>query len=193
MSLVVPVPSESFDVDLEDGAQISVRRHGNRDGVRLTVTHGNGFAADAYLPFWQLLTPTYDVLVFDFRNHGQNSPAEPANHTYAQLSRDLERVRDAIDSRLGRKTTVGIFHSMSGRAAMKHAIEVGWRWDALMLFDPPNVPPSIIRATRRWKSSRSGSRNGRSTAAAGLPRSTNWPPNILGRAPPRAGRPERTS
>ena len=43
--------------------------------------------------------------------------------------------------RLGRKTTVGIFHSMSGRTAMKHAIEIGWRWDALMLFDPPNVPP----------------------------------------------------
>jgi pimeloyl-ACP methyl ester carboxylesterase len=30
---------------------------------------------------------------------------------------------------------------MSGRAAMKHAIEIGWRWDALVLFDPPNVPP----------------------------------------------------
>ena len=24
---------------------------------------------------------------------------------------------------------------------MKHAIEIGWRWDALMLFDPPDVPP----------------------------------------------------
>jgi pimeloyl-ACP methyl ester carboxylesterase len=24
---------------------------------------------------------------------------------------------------------------------MKHAIEIGWRWDALVLFDPPNVPP----------------------------------------------------
>ena len=30
---------------------------------------------------------------------------------------------------------------MSARTAMKHAIEIGWRWDALMLFDPPNVPP----------------------------------------------------
>ena len=57
MSFVVPVPSESFDVELEDGAKIRVRRHGNPAGVRLTVTHGNGFAADAYLPFWQLLTP----------------------------------------------------------------------------------------------------------------------------------------
>ena len=126
---------------MEDGAKIRVRRHGNPDGVRLTVTHGNGFAADAYLPFWQLLTPNYDVLVFDFRNHGQNIPVEPANHTYAQLARDLERVLQAIDARLGKKPTAGIFHSMSGRAAMKHAIEIGWRWDALVLFDPPNVPP----------------------------------------------------
>src|SRR2546421_13011538 len=90
MSLIVPVPSESFDVDLEDGAKIRVRRHGNPNGVRLTVTHGNGFAADAYLPFWQLLTPRYDVLVFDFRNHGQNVPAEPATHNYTQFAWDLQ-------------------------------------------------------------------------------------------------------
>ena len=142
MNFVVPPPRETFDVALEDGAKIRVRRHGNRDGVRLTVTHGNGFAADAYLPFWQQLTPNYDVLVFDFRNHGQNIPVEPANHNYAQLSRDLERVLDAIESRLGKKTTIGIFHSMSARTAMKHAIETGWRWHGLVLFDPPNVPPT---------------------------------------------------
>jgi pimeloyl-ACP methyl ester carboxylesterase len=141
MSFVVPTPSETFDVALEDGAKILIRRHGNRDGLRLTVTHGNGFAADAYLPFWELLTPNYDVLVFDFRNHGQNVPVEPSHHTYAQLARDLDRVIDAIGARLGRKTTVGIFHSMSARTAMKHAIEIGWRWDGLVLFDPPNVPP----------------------------------------------------
>jgi pimeloyl-ACP methyl ester carboxylesterase len=142
MNFVVPAPSETFDIALEDGASIRIRRHGNRDGMRLAVTHGNGFAADAYLPFWQLLTPRYDVLVFDFRNHGQNVPVEPANHNYAQLSRDLDRVLDGIKSRLGKKTTVGVFHSMSARAAMKDAIEIGWRWDALVLFDPPNVPPT---------------------------------------------------
>jgi pimeloyl-ACP methyl ester carboxylesterase len=42
---------------------------------------------------------------------------------------------------LGNKPTAGIFHSMSARTAMKHAIEIGWRWDALVLFDPPDVPP----------------------------------------------------
>ena len=138
MNLVVPAARCSFDVELEDGAAIRVRRHGNPDGVRLTVTHGNGFAADVYLPFWQQLAPRYDLLVFDFRNHGQNIPVEPANHNYAQMSRDLERVLQAIDSQLGAKPTVGIFHSMSARTAMKHAIEIGWRWDGLVLFDPPN-------------------------------------------------------
>jgi pimeloyl-ACP methyl ester carboxylesterase len=141
MSFVVPTPSETIEVALTDGAHIRVRRHGNAGGLRLLVTHGNGFAADGYLPFWQRLTPRYDVLVFDFRNHGQNVPVEPAHHNYAQLARDLDRVLDAIEARFGSKTTVGVFHSMSGRAAMKHAIELGWRWDALMLFDPPNVPP----------------------------------------------------
>jgi pimeloyl-ACP methyl ester carboxylesterase len=105
------------------------------------VTHGNGFAADAYYPYWQHLLPKFDVLVFDFRNHGQNVPVEPSNHHYAQLSRDLERVVQEVRAKLGVKKTAGIFHSMSARTAMKHAIEIGWRWDALMLFDPPDVPP----------------------------------------------------
>ena len=141
MNLSVPVPSQSFDVDLEDGAKIKVRRYGNPAGMRLIVSHGNGFAIDGYFPFWQYFTSRHDVLVHDFRNHGQNIPVMPANHNYAQMSRDLECVLDAADIRLGRKTTVGIFHSMSARTAMKHAIERGWRWDALVLFDPPNVPP----------------------------------------------------
>jgi pimeloyl-ACP methyl ester carboxylesterase len=141
MKLAVPAPLETFEVELEDAARVKVRRHGDRNGARVMVSHGNGFAADAYLPFWQQLTPNYEVLVFDFRNHGQNVPAEPPNHNYAQFTRDLERVLDAVEARLGKKKTAGIFHSMSARAAMKHALEIGWRWDALVLFDPPNVPP----------------------------------------------------
>jgi pimeloyl-ACP methyl ester carboxylesterase len=141
MRLEIPAPHMTFDVALEDGAKIRMRRHGNPDGTRLLITHGNGFAADAYLPYWQLLAPAYDLLVFDFRNHGQNIPVEPANHSYEQFVRDLERIIQTVNARLDRKPTAGIFHSMSGRTAMKHAIEVGWRWDALVLFDPPNVPP----------------------------------------------------
>src|SRR5262245_34660494 len=140
MHFEIPAPRQTFDVPLEDGARIRMRRHGNRDGVRLLITHGNGFATDAYYPYWRHLAPNFDLLVFDFRNHGQNVPVEPANHTYEQLSRDLERVVRETRSRLGERRTVGIFHSMSGRTAMKHAVEIGWAWDALLLFDPPNVP-----------------------------------------------------
>ena len=72
---------------------------------------------------------------------GRTSRSSPPNHHYAQLSRDLERVVQEVKAQLGAKKTAGIFHSMSARTAMKHAIEIGWRWDALMLFDPPDVPP----------------------------------------------------
>jgi pimeloyl-ACP methyl ester carboxylesterase len=141
MRLEVPAPHETFEVALEDGARIKVRRHGRADGVRLFLSHGNGFAIDGYLPYWQHFLAAYDVIVFDFRNHGQNVPVTPANHTYAQLARDLERVYQDVCARLGSRKSVGIFHSMSGRTAMKHAIEIAFRWDALVLFDPPNVPP----------------------------------------------------
>ena len=66
-----------------------------RDGMRLSVTHGNGFASDAYLPFWQQFLPAFDVLVFDFRNHGQNVPVNPPIITTNNSSRDLERVMQA--------------------------------------------------------------------------------------------------
>ena len=141
MIFELPIPHAILNVELDDGAIIRVRRHGNPDGVRVLLSHGNGFAADAYFPYWRHLLDRYDLALFDFRNHGQNTPVEPSHHTYEQLSRDLERVVQRVSSQLGSKTTVGIFHSMSARTAMKHAIEIGWRWDALMLFDPPDVPP----------------------------------------------------
>lgn len=141
MVFELPAPNLVFDVDLDDGAKIRVRRHGNPDGARILMSHGNGFAIDAYYPFWRHFLGDYDLMIFDFRNHGQNAPADPPNHTYAQLSRDLERIVQNIRSRLGAKKTIGLFHSMSARTAMKHAIEIGWCWDALLLFDPPDVPP----------------------------------------------------
>lgn len=141
MTFELPVPRELFEIELDDGAKIRVRRHGNPNGIRILHTHGNGFAVDAYFPYWRHFLDRYDLMVFDFRNHGQNVPVEPPHHNYAQLTRDLERVMRAVDSRFGSRETIGIFHSMSARTAMKHAIEVGWRWNALVLFDPPDVPP----------------------------------------------------
>lgn len=141
MTLTIPDPLETFDLEMDDGARIVTRRHGDPDApVRLFVSHGNGFASDGYLPFWGLLCDDFDVIVFDMRNHGQNPPSDPANHHYPQMARDMERVLTGVSGRLGAKPSVGAFHSMSARAAMKQAVENGWIWDALVLFDPPNVP-----------------------------------------------------
>jgi pimeloyl-ACP methyl ester carboxylesterase len=141
VTFVLPTPSDVFEIALDDGARIRMRRHGNPNGIRILHSHGNGFAVDAYFPYWRHFLEQYDLMVFDFRNHGQNIPVEPPHHNYAQLTRDLERVMRAVESRLGAKQSIGIFHSMSARTAMKHAIEVGWQWNALFLFDPPDVPP----------------------------------------------------
>jgi pimeloyl-ACP methyl ester carboxylesterase len=126
-----------------DGAIIRVRRHGRPGGVRLFVSNGNGFAVDGYYPFWGPLAERFDVIAFDFRNHGMNPLATSGRdgHTYAQMTLDLERIRRGVEARLGARPSVGVFHSMSARTAMKHAIELGFPWSALVLFDPPNVPP----------------------------------------------------
>ncbi|HEX5816062.1 MAG TPA: alpha/beta hydrolase [Methylomirabilota bacterium] len=149
MDIRIPAPHETFDAVMGDGAVIRVRRHGRLDaGVRLFVSHGNGFAIDGYYPFWGPLGERFEVVAFDFRNHGQNPPAASGRdgHTYAQMTLDLDRILREVTAGWSRKPSVGVFHSMSARTAMKHAVELGFPWRALILFDPPNVPPSGHRA-----------------------------------------------
>jgi pimeloyl-ACP methyl ester carboxylesterase len=134
-------PIDRFAARMTDGAELQVRRYGNGTGPRLVISHGNGFAVDGYRVFWQPLCDDYDVVVFDIRNHGLNEPTGADGHNYLQQAIDIGTVRDAVTERYGPAKTVGVFHSMSARAAMKQAVERGWIWDALILFDPPNVPP----------------------------------------------------
>jgi pimeloyl-ACP methyl ester carboxylesterase len=144
MRIAVPPPAQTLDLVMGDGAGIRVRRHGRSEAaVRLVMSNGNGFAIDGYYPFWGPLTDRFEIVVFDFRNHGQNPPAASGRdgHTYAQMTLDLDRVVREVGARWSGKPCVGVFHSMSARTAMKHAIELGFPWQALILFDPPNVPP----------------------------------------------------
>ena len=142
MKLVVPEPRDMFDLAMDDGAVLQMRRYGDSNAnVRLFISHGNGFAVDGYVPFWEPLADRFELIVFDFRNHGRNARSDPANHHYDQMARDVGTVYREVTGKLERKKTVGVFHSMSSRAAMKHAVEIEWVWDALILFDPPNVPP----------------------------------------------------
>ena len=138
----VPEPQESFVTRMTDGVEISVRRYNIGKGPCLAITHGNGFAIDGYRCFWQPLLEQFELALFDMRNHGRNRPTGADGHDYLQLASDVGSVQKAIKSRLSPgQALVGVFHSFSARSAMKHATEMDGGWDALLLFDPPNVPP----------------------------------------------------
>jgi pimeloyl-ACP methyl ester carboxylesterase len=136
--VIVPEPSAAVGVTAADGARLTLRRHGNAAGPRVFVSHGNGFAADGYFPFWRHFLDRFDVVVFDMRNHGHNPLGDPANHDYAHMAGDIAAVRDAAAAEFGARPAIGLFHSMSAQSAM---LAAGAGFDALVLFDPPNVPP----------------------------------------------------
>jgi pimeloyl-ACP methyl ester carboxylesterase len=137
----LPPPQAVIDVAGAGGATIRLRRHGNPRGPRLIVSHGNGFATDGYIGFWSRFLRDFEVVLFDARNHGWNELADPPGHDYAHMACDLDLVRAAAEAEFGRKPTAGLFHSMSAQAAMLAALQSGWRFEALVLFDPPNNPP----------------------------------------------------
>lgn len=146
-TLTVPPPRAVVDLAMDDGAIVRLRRHGNPEGPRIALSHGNGLAIDAYLPFWSLLLDRYDVVLFDVRNHGQNPRHEPdlqpgGHHHWAQFAQDFETIFDGIAAHFGAASVIGAFHSLSSIAAIMHTIERGARWSPLVLFDPPLFPPS---------------------------------------------------
>ena len=75
-----PEPHAVFEVRTSEGAIIFVRRHGNPDGPRIVLNHGNGFSADTYFPFWSHFIDRFDVSVHDVRDHGWNPVGNRQDH-----------------------------------------------------------------------------------------------------------------
>ena len=107
----VPEPLSTLDVQVDDETVITLRRHGNPDGPRLVLSHGNGLAIDLYYPFWSLLTDEFDLIMYDLRNHGWNSITSLQNHNIPTLVQDHDKILDAIDLHYGDKHKIGVFHS----------------------------------------------------------------------------------
>ncbi len=138
----IPSPIRTFDATMDDGAIIRIRQHGTPSGPRLVLSHGNGLAIDAYLPFWGPLRERYEVVLFDIRNHGENPLHGNAEHHHVgQFARDLEGICVAIDRELGPRPMAGVFHSLSSLAGILHAEAYPERWRALVMFEPPVYPP----------------------------------------------------
>ncbi len=136
----VPPPLATVDAQMADGTAIAVRRHGNPAGARLVLSHANGFAVDAYYPFWSLLMDQFDVMVFDFRNHGWNAIGDIEHHRIPTFVGDMTSVARAIDVRFGAKAAIGVFHSLSGLTAVMQACSAASSFAALVLFDPFMCP-----------------------------------------------------
>jgi len=136
----LPKPISVLDLKMDDGAILRIRRHGNPAGSRLMLSHGNGLAVDAYFPFWNLLRDRYDLILFDVRNHGENPLHGESGHDMTHFVVDLERTLGGIEREFGNKPIAGVFHSLSGLIAIRHALEHQGRWRAIVLFDPPIYP-----------------------------------------------------
>ena len=136
----VPEPTAVFEVCTADCATIVVRRHGNPDGPRLVLSHGNGFSIDAYYPFWSLLTDRFDLFIHDIRNHGWNPVGDRRAHNIPTFISDTGGILRDIDRRFGKKWNIGVFHSLSALTALHQAGEEGG-FSALVLFDLPILPP----------------------------------------------------
>ncbi len=136
----VPQPWSTLEVPVDDDTAITLRRHGNPDGPRLILSHGNGLAIDHYYPFWSHLTDDFDLIVHDLRNHGWNNLTSAREHTVATFANDHDLILDAIECHFGVKPLTGIYHSVSSLATLVSPTK-GSRHAALILFDPPLCKP----------------------------------------------------
>ncbi len=137
----IPEPLSTFDVPVDDNTVVTLRRHGNPDGPRLLLTHGNGFAIDLYVPYWSLLTEEFDLIIHDLRNHGWNRASQMDAHNVPTLAADHDRILEAANSHYGEKPTVGVFHSLSALIALMSPFK-GSGLSGLVLFDPPLCKPT---------------------------------------------------
>ena len=132
----IPGPLAVQEISVDNKTSIVVRRHGNPEGPRVVVSHGNGLSTDLYYPFWRLLVDDFDVIVFDLRNHGWNAIGSIKCHHVPAFSRDIDLVMEGIDHHFGHKPSIGIFHSISALATLISPLN-GENFAARILFDPP--------------------------------------------------------
>ena len=117
------------------------------------LSHGNGLAVDQYYPFWSLFTETFDVVVYDLRNHGLNPAGDLEGHDFPSLIHDQQLIHQEIQRHFEAKPTFGVFHSLSALTALLSPTR-GAEFARRVLFDPPVCTPGpgyseFMQAIRR--------------------------------------------
>ena len=78
----LPDPLSVHEVQVDADTRVSLRRHGNPDGPRLVLSHGNGLAIDLFYPFWSLLSDDFDLIVYE---HFGERPKVGVYHSVSSL------------------------------------------------------------------------------------------------------------
>ena len=135
----MPSPRAVVEATTASGQPIYIRQHGNPEGPRLVLSHGNGFASDALYPLWSHFLRQFEVVVFDLRHHGWNPPPKGDAHHIPAFLDDWVRVAECIRQRLGDKPAVGVFHSLASVLAVLDQVRRPDNQDysGLMLFELP--------------------------------------------------------
>jgi pimeloyl-ACP methyl ester carboxylesterase len=142
LSSGVTLHGRRIDAVMADGVVIPMRVFGPADAkVRVVCSHGNGMAIDGYADFWSRLTDAFQVVLYDQRGHGRSDPGSYEHHSWEWFRRDMAVVLNVLNRALGRLRTVGAFHSLSSIVAVDYLREQGADLDALVLYDPPFMPP----------------------------------------------------
>jgi len=130
-----------LEIIANDGVVLRAQVHGPQNADRLILSHGNGLAIGGYAAYWSRLVNEFQVVLLDFRGHGWSDCSDVSHHSWEQFELDLDTVLTTVDSVLGRRRTVGVFHSLSAIVSLRHIRRFGSKWDGLLLFDPPLMPP----------------------------------------------------
>lgn len=125
----------------EDGVKLRADILGVDSGIRLIMGHGNGLAINGYESYWSEFLDDFQLVLLDVRGHGMSDSGSLEAHNWGQFVRDLHLGLEALDATLGRRPTVGVFHSLSAIIALRHAQQCSYAWEGLVLFDPPLMPP----------------------------------------------------
>jgi pimeloyl-ACP methyl ester carboxylesterase len=94
------------------------------------LAHGHGSNKSAMLPWAEVLHEDYNLVLFDFRNHGQSEDAQTTVGLTEQ--RDLDAVLDWLVAAKGPEQVAVLGVSMGGAAAVNEAVRDG-RVAALVL------------------------------------------------------------
>ena len=137
----IPQPNEVFKIYLKDGSGIKIRRYINSGKPCMLLSHGNGFAIDAYAPFWDPLRKNFELCIYDQRHHGWNDPAPTQKTGFELFADDLDQIINRLRGLYKNIPLVGVYHSLSAVASLLHATTYTNQLDALILFDPPLQPP----------------------------------------------------